>query len=104
MLDYLDDFVDGDVKETLVGGIAGTEINKFAIEAATKHHDFKKVLVIEGCQDYIGILKNPIDNVNTGQISVLKRSWNHSYLLIYGNQRLNNLTQYQVTGINLILN
>lgn len=63
MLDYLDDFVDGDVKETLVGGIAGTEINRFAIEAATKHHDFKKVLVIEGCQDYIGILKNPIDNV-----------------------------------------
>ena len=63
MIDYLDDFVESDIKETLVGGIAGTEINKFVIEAATKHHDFKSVLVIEGCQDYIGLMKNPISNV-----------------------------------------
>ena len=63
MIDYLDGFVDGDLKETLVGGIAGTEINKFAIEAATKHHKFNKVLVVEGCQDYIGLMKTPLSNV-----------------------------------------
>lgn len=63
MINYLDDFADGDLKETLVGGIAGTEINKFAIDAATRHHKFNKVLIIEGCQDYIGLMKNPLPNV-----------------------------------------
>lgn len=63
MINYLDEFADGDLKETLVGGIAGTEINKFAIDAATRHHKFNKVLIIEGCQDYIGLMKNPLPNV-----------------------------------------
>ena len=63
MIDYLDDFVDSDIKETLVGGIAGTEINKYAIDAAMKHHAFNKVLVIEGCQDYIGLMPKPLANV-----------------------------------------
>lgn len=63
MIDYLDNFVESDLKETVVGGIAGTEINAYAINAATRHHDFNKVLVIECCQDYIGLMKNPLPNV-----------------------------------------
>ena len=63
MIDFIDDFYTGDTKEMVIGGIAGTEINTYAIEGCTKYTKFNKILVIEGCQDYIGLLKNPIDNV-----------------------------------------
>ena len=64
MIDLIDDFYSSaDMKEMVVGGIAGTPINKFVIEGCTKYTKFEKILVIEGCQDYIGLLKNPISNV-----------------------------------------
>ena len=64
MIDLIDDFYSSaDMKEMLIGGIAGTPINKLAIEGCTKYTKFEKILIIEGCQDYIGLLKNPISNV-----------------------------------------
>lgn len=63
MIDLIDDFYTGESKEMMVGGIAGTPINKFAVEGCTKYTKFEKILIIEGCQDYIGLLKNPIANV-----------------------------------------
>ena len=34
MIDYLDDFFKSSHKETIVGGIAGTQIEKFVLDAA----------------------------------------------------------------------
>jgi hypothetical protein len=45
-----------------VGGIAGTKIFKIAIDACMKYHPFEKILVVDGCQDYIGLLRKPVPN------------------------------------------
>lgn len=63
MIDYLDDFFKSSNKETVVGGIAGTQIEKFVLDAALATTTFGKILVVNGCQDYIGIMKNPVQNV-----------------------------------------
>ena len=63
MIDLIDDFYAGDTKEMVVGGIAGTEINQFVIDGATKNTPFNKVLFVQGCQDYIGLMKTPVPNV-----------------------------------------
>ena len=63
MIDLIDDFYAGDNKEMMVGGIAGTEINQFVIDGATKNTKFNKVLFVQGCQDYIGLMKTPVPNV-----------------------------------------
>ena len=63
MIDYLDNFFDHSTKSICVGGVVGTQIEKMSIEAATRTTPFTKILVINGCQDYIGIAKSPIKNV-----------------------------------------
>lgn len=64
MIDLLEDFftdnrVNGHI---IVGGMIGSFVFKYAIDAALINHSFSKVLVVEGCQDYIGISKNKIPN------------------------------------------
>lgn len=63
MIDFIDDFFSSDRHETVVGGIAGTQIEKFVIEGATKNTDFGKVLFVQGCQDYMFLMKKPIPNM-----------------------------------------
>ena len=63
MIDHLDDFFKSSHKETIVGGIAGTQIEKFALDSALNTTNFGKILVINGCQDYLGIMKKPMQNV-----------------------------------------
>ena len=49
-------------RELVVGGVVGSSIFKNAIHAVTKFHPFERVLVLDGCQDYIGLLRNPVRN------------------------------------------
>ena len=63
MIDYLDDFFKSDKHETVVGGIAGTQIEKYVLESAMNVHNFDKIMVINGCQDYIGLMKTQLPNV-----------------------------------------
>jgi len=63
MIDYLDQFFDSSSHETIVGGIAGTQIEKYTLDSAIKTTPFSKILVLNGCQDYIGLMKEPLNNV-----------------------------------------
>ena len=63
MIDCLEKFFDSSRKETVVGGIAGTQIERYVIDAATATTSFSKILVVNGCQDYIGMMKEPLPNV-----------------------------------------
>jgi hypothetical protein len=46
----------------IVGGVAGTSIFKNAIHSCMKHYDFIRILVLDGCRDYIGLLRKPVVN------------------------------------------
>ena len=63
MIDYLDKFFDNSTKSIIVGGIAGTQIEKLAISSATRTTPFSKILVVNGCQDYVGLMKEKMSNV-----------------------------------------
>lgn len=63
MIDYLEKFFNSSRKEAVVGGIAGTQIERYVIDAATATTSFPKILVVNGCQDYIGMMKEPLPNV-----------------------------------------
>ena len=64
MIRHIEDFVVRSTdKAIVVGGIVGTEIERFALEGITAVHDFNKVLVVQCCQDYIGMMKEPMPNV-----------------------------------------
>ena len=41
----------------IVGGMTGSEIFRHAIEAAMVYFKFDEILIVEGCQDYIGLDK-----------------------------------------------
>lgn len=45
-----------------VGGVIGTSIFKYAMDACMKYYELNQILVIDGCQDYIGLLKKPMHN------------------------------------------
>lgn len=45
-----------------VGGMTGSFVFKHALDAATYSYSFSDILVIEGCQDYIGISRADIAN------------------------------------------
>lgn len=65
MIDLLEDHFSpqwGNNQLLVVGGIAGTAIFKHAIHACLKSHDFQHILVVDGCQDYIGLLRKPVYN------------------------------------------
>lgn len=64
MINHIEDFVNkSSDKAIVVGGIAGTEIERFVLEGITAVHDFNKVLVVQCCQDYLGMMKEPMPNV-----------------------------------------
>ncbi len=65
MIDLIEDHFEptwGGNHSLTVGGIVGTAIFKHAIHACMKYHDYHKILVIDGCQDYIGLLRKPVFN------------------------------------------
>lgn len=56
MIDLLNDYLDSSsLKPMIVGGIIGTDLFQYAIDAATSYTKFEKVLVVEGIQDFIGL-------------------------------------------------
>lgn len=63
MIDFLDDFFKSGHHETVVGGIAGTQIEKFVVDATQGVTEFSRILFINGCQDYIGLMKKQLPNV-----------------------------------------
>lgn len=63
MIDVLDDFCKNDKHSIVVGGIAGTEIERYTLESVTGVTSWDKVLVLQCCQDYMGLMKEPIPNV-----------------------------------------
>lgn len=68
MIDLLEDFFSNNDNHNrsnniVVGGMTGSFLFKHAIEAATTSSPFEKILVVEGCQDYIGLINNPMNNV-----------------------------------------
>jgi len=80
MISLIRDFVvTSNDKAMVVGGIAGTEIERFAIEGITEVHDFNKVLIVQCCQDYMGIMKNPIPNVKFVGDLLLPRILDHPF-------------------------
>lgn len=65
MIDILEEFFNsghGSNNVITIGGMIGSFVFKYAIDAATMAYPFNKVLVVEGCQDYIGISKTYIPN------------------------------------------
>ena len=64
MIDLLEKFYDdGDKRVGLVAAIAGTQIDEYIFNAATKNTPFQKILILNGCQDYIAVMKEPLQNV-----------------------------------------
>lgn len=64
MMDLLTDFYnDLTRKSIIVGGCIGTQILKYALDCTTAFCPFKKVLVVDGCNDYVlSTLNKPITN------------------------------------------
>lgn len=65
MIDLIEDHFSptwGHTHMMTVGGIAGTDIFQIAMDACMKYHPFCKILVVDGCQDYIGLLRKPVRN------------------------------------------
>lgn len=65
MIDLIENHVHGTwgTDNTLiVGGVAGTSIFKNTIHACMRYTDFIHILVLDGCRDYIGLLRKPMDN------------------------------------------
>lgn len=62
MIDCLNDFFSSESRNITVGGMAGSDIFKHVIDAAMSYTKFGKILVVEGCQDYIGLMKKPLVN------------------------------------------
>ena len=62
MIDSLEEFFDSNGHYMCVGGVVGTEIEKFVLDVATEKTDFSRILILNGCQDYVGLLKTPLTN------------------------------------------
>lgn len=63
MIDVLDDFCRNDKHSIVVGGIAGTEIERYTLESVTGVTSWDKTLVLQCCQDYMGLMKEQLPNV-----------------------------------------
>ena len=63
MIDLLEKFVNSSQRGIIVGGMVGTEIEKYVLDAALMTTEFSKILIINGCQDYIGLMKTQLPNV-----------------------------------------
>lgn len=65
MIDRVEDFIDGGWKTDMnmtIGCIAGTSTFKNVLNACLKSVNFDRILIIDGCRDYIGLLRKPIPN------------------------------------------
>lgn len=65
MIDLLEDHFSptwGNQQTLIVGGVVGTAIFKHAIHACMKYHSFNAILTVDGCRDYIGLLRKPMHN------------------------------------------
>ena len=62
MIEFLEDFVNSEKPDIWVGGMAGSFIFKHVIESVLSKYSFNEILIIEGCQDYIGLMKSQLDN------------------------------------------
>lgn len=63
MIDLLKEFYSSGKRSIVVGGIAGTQIEQYVLDCATECFDFSKILVVNCVQDYIGLIKNSMNNV-----------------------------------------
>lgn len=63
MIDVLDDFCRNDKHSIVAGGIAGTEIERYTLESVTGVTSWDKILVLQCCQDYMGLMKEQLPNV-----------------------------------------
>lgn len=59
----LDGFYHSDTRIGLIGGIVGTQINKFVLDASAATTPFNSTLIINGCYDYIGLMDKTMPNV-----------------------------------------
>lgn len=62
MIDLLEDFVNGDSEQITVGGIVGTQILKYVMDAVLLRYEFPNILIIDGCQDYVFLAKQKYIN------------------------------------------
>ena len=65
MIDRVEDFVEGGWRtgsNTTFGCMAGTSGFKTILSAVMKTIDFGKILIVDGCRDYIGLLRKPVPN------------------------------------------
>ena len=63
MIDFLTNFFNSNSnRQITVGGCIGTTIVKDVIDAATAYCQFEKLLVIEGCNDYVMSVRIPVVN------------------------------------------
>ena len=63
MIDYIDDFFNrADAKVLNVGGSCGTSIFRHVIDSATNRSAFCNILVLDGCQDLVGLNKKVVPN------------------------------------------
>lgn len=65
MIDLLEDHFSpkwGDEHVLTVGGVVGTAIFKHAIHACMRYYNFNTIIVVDGCRDYIGLLRKPLHN------------------------------------------
>lgn len=62
MFDYLEEFFNNDKHDIVVGGMCGSFIFKHVIDAALINYKLPRILVIEGCQDYIGLSNHDLNN------------------------------------------
>ena len=63
MINLLEGFVTSYNHGIIVGGMVGSEIEKYVMDAALMVTDFSKILILNGCQDYIGLMKTSLPNV-----------------------------------------
>lgn len=63
MIEYLEDFFSSSRRRQLtVGEMSGALLFKHVIDSATKFYPFANILIVEGCQDYIGLMRDPLNN------------------------------------------
>lgn len=63
MIDLIDDFLQNeDSHQLMLNGMIGSGLSTLTIQQTLLYYKFPKILIIEGCQDYIGLDKVPIKN------------------------------------------
>lgn len=63
MIDYLDNFFNESKLHSIgLGEIIGADLLQIVVTQAMARFDFKNILIIEGCQDFIGLYKTKLPN------------------------------------------